>query len=212
MPKDELGTALGRDGQGDPEIVLRDEVSDTPLQIRQDGKRWGLHATKAPGLSERGRPEPQRDGAGTVEAQVIVLILAAESLEVGGIVALARVRLFGKGRKGPSDRDLVEGAQLETVHPTPKAKVLEHLPGNHRAFPARVGGDDDPLHPFQCLLDRIHLRLMGLAGAAGAVGDRNALKHDRERIKAPGLPFVPHVAGLFGCEEVALGGDADRRR
>src|ERR671910_925974 len=69
---------------------------------------------------------------------------------------------------------------------------------------------DDPLHPFQSLLDRIHLWLMGLAGAAGAVGDRNALKHNREPIKAPELPFVTDIAGLFGCQKMALGRDADR--
>jgi hypothetical protein len=44
---------------------------------------------------------------------MIVLVLTAEGLQVGGIVPLARIRLFGKGRKGPSDRDLVEGAQFE---------------------------------------------------------------------------------------------------
>ena len=80
--------------------------------------------------------------------------------------------------------------------------MLKHLPGDHRALPARIGGDDDPLHALKRLLDRLDLGLVRLAGAAGAIGNWNTLEHDRERVEAPRLPFVPHIAGLLGRQEV----------
>jgi hypothetical protein len=143
---------------------------------------------------------------------MVILVLAAQGLEVGCIVPLAGVWLLGHHRKGPPDRDLIKGTQLETVYPTSIPKVLKHLPGDHRALPARIGGDDDPLHALKCLLDRIHLGLVRLTGAAGAIGNRDTLEHDRQRIKPPRLPFLPNIAGFLGSQEMALGGDADCAR
>ena len=181
-------------------------------KIRQDCKRRGLHAAKAPGLPKGRRAQPQRDGAGAIEPQVVVLVLAAEGLQVGGVVPLARVGLLGHRGEGSADRDLVESPELETVHATSVAEMLKHLPGDHRALAARIGGDDDPLHALKRLLDRVDLGLVRLAGAAGAVGDRNALEHDREGVEAPRLPLVPHAAGLLGRQEVPLGRNTDRAR
>src|SRR4051812_12101092 len=144
MPEGDLGPSFCPDVQGDPEVVLRDEVADALLQVSQDRKRWGLHAAKAPRLPESRWPQPQGNGAGAVETEVVVLILAAQGFKISGIVPLTGVGLLSHRRKGAPDRDLVESAQLETVHPTSIAKMLKHLPGDHRAFPARIGGDDDP--------------------------------------------------------------------
>ena len=131
MPEGDLGTAVRRDRQRDLEIVLWDEVADALLQISQDRERRGLHAAKAPGLPERRRAQPQGDGAGAIEPQVVVFILAAEGLQVGGVIPLAGIRLLGHRREGSADRDLVEGSQLETVYATSVAEVFEHLPGDH---------------------------------------------------------------------------------
>ena len=131
MPEGDLGTSVRDDGQSNLEIILRDEVADALLQISQDRKRRGLHAAKAPGLPKRRRAQPQGDGAGAIEPQVVVFILAAEGLQVGGVIPLAGVRLLGHRREGSADRDLVEGPQLETVYATSVPEMLKHLPGDH---------------------------------------------------------------------------------
>ena len=101
------------------------------LEISQDRERRRLHAAKAPGLPEGRWPQPQGNGAGAIETEMVVLILAAQGLEVGCVVPLAGIRLLGHRREGSADRDLIESAQLEAVHPTPIAEMLEHLPGDH---------------------------------------------------------------------------------
>src|SRR3954449_4737768 len=46
---------------------------------------------------------------------------------------------------------------------------------------------------------------MRLAGAALSRRGRDVLEHDRERIKAPGLPLGADVSGLLGREQMPLG-------
>src|SRR4051812_2678863 len=89
MPKRDLGSALGRDHERDLVEVLRDEVADALLEISQDGERGRLHPAKAPGLPKSRWSQPQRDGAGSVQTQVVVLVLPAERLQIRRIVALA---------------------------------------------------------------------------------------------------------------------------
>src|SRR3954469_22861591 len=51
---------------------------------------------------------------------------------------------------------------------------------------------------------------MRLAGAALPRRGRDALEHDRERIKAPGLPLGADVSGLLGREQMPLGRHTNR--
>src|SRR3954452_22988274 len=135
MPKRDLGPALSRDHEGDLVEVLRDEVADALLEISQDGERGRLHPAKAPGLPKGRWSQPQGDGAGSVQTQVVVLVLPAQRLQIRRIVAPAGGGLLGNGVEGPADVGLVEGAELEAVPPPLVAEVLERLPSDHRALP-----------------------------------------------------------------------------
>ncbi|GJD74078.1 hypothetical protein CFIICLFH_2311 [Methylobacterium goesingense] len=204
------GGPLGRlEVQRDLEEVLRHERPDALFEVGQDGERRRLHAAEAPGLAEGGRTQLERDGAGTVEAEVIILVLAAEGLQVGGVVARAGIRLPCQGREGAPDRDVVEGAEFQAVDAPAPAEMLQHLPGDHRALAPRIGGDDHALDAPQRLTDRRELTRMRLARAARAAAHRNGVDHDGEGLEVPGLPFGPDLTGLLGGEEVPLGGDAN---
>ena len=93
---------------------------------------------------------------------MVIFILAAEGLEVGGVVPLTGVGLLGEGGKGAADRDFIERPELQTIYPAPIAEVLEHLPGDHGALATGIRGDDDPLHVLEGSLDLIDLGLVRL--------------------------------------------------
>src|SRR4051794_19896499 len=136
---------------------------------------------------------------------MIVLVLTAEGLQIRRIVALAGGGLLGHGGERTPDRGVVEGAELEAVHLSSVAEVLEHLPGDHRAFPAWIRGNDDPLNAPQLFLDSVNLGPVRLAGAVLSRRGRDVLENDRERIEAPGLPLGADIARLLGREQVSLG-------
>src|SRR5215217_5530685 len=104
---------------------------------------------------------------------MVVLILSAEGLEIGGIVPLAGIRFIRHLGKGTADGDIVQRTQLEAIHAARVAQVLEHLPRDHRPFATRIRCNDDPLDALESLLELVDLWLVRLTGAAGAVGDWN---------------------------------------
>src|SRR4051794_26470272 len=205
MPERDLVATLVPDHERDLVEVLRNEAADALLEISQDGERGRLHPTKAPRLPKGGWPQPQRDRAGPVQTQMVVLVLTAEGLQVGRIIALAGGGLLGHGGERTADGGLIQSAELEAVHPSRVAQMLQHLPGNHRALAAWIGGNDDPLNAPHLFLDGVELGRMRLAGAVPSSRGRDVLEHDWERIKAPGLPLGADVSWLLGCEQVSLG-------
>jgi hypothetical protein len=56
---------------------------------------------------------------------VVILIWAAQGLEVGCIVPLAGFRLLGHRREGTSNRDFIKSTRFEAIYLTSIAKVLE---------------------------------------------------------------------------------------
>src|SRR5215217_1896813 len=153
MPERDLRAALDSDLKSNLVVVLLDEVADASFEISQDREGWRLHTTKTPGVAQGWGSQPQRNGTGAIQTEMIVLILSAEGLEIGGIVPLAGIRFFCHLGKGTADRDIIQRTQPEAIHTALVAQVLEHLPGNHRAFAPRIRCNNDPLDPLQSLFD-----------------------------------------------------------
>ncbi len=124
-----------------------------------------------------------------------ILVLPAQGLEIGGVIALAGIVLARQQPEGTADRDLVQRPEAQAIDPATPAEMLQDLPGDHRALAARIGGDDDPLDAAERLADRRELRRVRLARAAVAGGDRQPLHGDRQRVEAPGLPVRPDLPG-----------------
>jgi hypothetical protein len=62
---------------------------------------------------------------------MVILILAAEGLEISRIVALAGIRLLGERREGTADGHLIQRPQPEAIHASSVPKMLEYLPRDH---------------------------------------------------------------------------------